>query len=218
MRASCAGSAHLRSRGLAAKLHLALDRLPQFAGLDAAALRGAPAGRALAATISSAPTITRSTASSRRPRSSRSRVPTLNDPSLAPARPARLSADRAIRALCARRRAGTAERAALHRRASSIRWSASHRGCARSIVAARAARPRRISSANFASAAATGITATLPSTSSSWCARCRARRSTHAGARAVPVRSRLPSGRRSHGHSPAAMPRGRSCRGGLASC
>jgi phytoene dehydrogenase-like protein len=31
---------HLRARGLAAKLHLALDRLPQFAGLDASALRG----------------------------------------------------------------------------------------------------------------------------------------------------------------------------------
>jgi phytoene dehydrogenase-like protein len=31
---------HLRARGLAAKLHLALDRLPQFTGLDATALRG----------------------------------------------------------------------------------------------------------------------------------------------------------------------------------
>ena len=31
---------HMRARGLAAKLHLALDRAPQFAGLDAAALRG----------------------------------------------------------------------------------------------------------------------------------------------------------------------------------
>ena len=31
---------HLRARGLAAKLHLALDRLPQFQGLDASALRG----------------------------------------------------------------------------------------------------------------------------------------------------------------------------------
>jgi len=31
---------HLRARGLAAKLHLALDRLPQFGGLDEAALRG----------------------------------------------------------------------------------------------------------------------------------------------------------------------------------
>jgi phytoene dehydrogenase-like protein len=31
---------HLRARGLAAKLHLALDRLPHFAGLDASALRG----------------------------------------------------------------------------------------------------------------------------------------------------------------------------------
>jgi phytoene dehydrogenase-like protein len=31
---------HLRARGLAAKLHLALDRLPQFTGLDEAALRG----------------------------------------------------------------------------------------------------------------------------------------------------------------------------------
>ena len=31
---------HLRARGLAAKLHLALDRLPQFTGLDASALRG----------------------------------------------------------------------------------------------------------------------------------------------------------------------------------
>jgi phytoene dehydrogenase-like protein len=31
---------HLRARGLAAKLHLALDRLPQFRGLDASALRG----------------------------------------------------------------------------------------------------------------------------------------------------------------------------------
>ena len=31
---------HLRGRGLAAKLHLALDRLPQFTGLDASALRG----------------------------------------------------------------------------------------------------------------------------------------------------------------------------------
>src|SRR5262249_11061658 len=30
----------LRSRGLAAKVHLALERLPQFPGLDAAALRG----------------------------------------------------------------------------------------------------------------------------------------------------------------------------------
>ena len=32
--------AQVRSRGLTAKLHLALDRAPQFAGLDAAALRG----------------------------------------------------------------------------------------------------------------------------------------------------------------------------------
>jgi phytoene dehydrogenase-like protein len=32
--------AHLRSRGLTAKLHLALDRLPPFRGLDAAALGG----------------------------------------------------------------------------------------------------------------------------------------------------------------------------------
>jgi phytoene dehydrogenase-like protein len=31
---------HLRARGLAAKLHLALDRLPQFTGLDANGLRG----------------------------------------------------------------------------------------------------------------------------------------------------------------------------------
>jgi phytoene dehydrogenase-like protein len=31
---------HLRARGLAAKLHLALDGAPQFAGLDAAALKG----------------------------------------------------------------------------------------------------------------------------------------------------------------------------------
>ena len=31
---------HLRSRGLTAKLHLALDRLPQFAGVDSSALRG----------------------------------------------------------------------------------------------------------------------------------------------------------------------------------
>jgi phytoene dehydrogenase-like protein len=31
---------HLRSRGLTAKLHLALDRLPRFTGLDEAALRG----------------------------------------------------------------------------------------------------------------------------------------------------------------------------------
>lgn len=31
---------HLRARGLAAKLHLALDRLPRFTGLDEAALRG----------------------------------------------------------------------------------------------------------------------------------------------------------------------------------
>jgi len=31
---------HLRARGLAAKLHLALDRLPQFSGLDSSALRG----------------------------------------------------------------------------------------------------------------------------------------------------------------------------------
>jgi len=31
---------HLRARGLAAKLHLALDRLPQFAGVPAEALRG----------------------------------------------------------------------------------------------------------------------------------------------------------------------------------
>jgi phytoene dehydrogenase-like protein len=31
---------HLRSKGLAAKLHLALDRAPQFSGVDAAAARG----------------------------------------------------------------------------------------------------------------------------------------------------------------------------------
>ena len=31
---------HLRSRGLTAKLHLALDRLPQFTGVDSSALRG----------------------------------------------------------------------------------------------------------------------------------------------------------------------------------
>jgi phytoene dehydrogenase-like protein len=31
---------HVRTRGLTAKLHLALDRMPQFAGLDSSALRG----------------------------------------------------------------------------------------------------------------------------------------------------------------------------------
>ncbi len=31
---------HLRTRGITAKLHLALERMPQFSGLDAAALRG----------------------------------------------------------------------------------------------------------------------------------------------------------------------------------
>ena len=64
--------AHLRARGLTAKLHLALDRLPQFTGLDAAALRG----RLLVApsrTTSSAPTITPSTTSTRRRRCSKSR-------------------------------------------------------------------------------------------------------------------------------------------------
>ena len=31
---------HIRARGLAAKLHLALDRVPQFPGVDGAAVRG----------------------------------------------------------------------------------------------------------------------------------------------------------------------------------
>ncbi len=74
---------HLRSRGLAAKLHLALDRLPQFAGLQAEALRGrlllAPSleylerafNHAKYGEYSSAPAMEIT-------------VPTLNDASLAP--------------------------------------------------------------------------------------------------------------------------------------
>ena len=74
---------HLRARGLAAKLHLALDRAPQFAGLDAAALSGrlliAPSlqylerayNHAKYGEYSSAPAMEIT-------------VPTINDPGLAP--------------------------------------------------------------------------------------------------------------------------------------
>jgi phytoene dehydrogenase-like protein len=73
----------LRTRGLAAKLHLALDALPQFPGLDPAALRGrllvAPSAdyveraynHAKYREFSAAPALEIT-------------VPTLNDPSLAP--------------------------------------------------------------------------------------------------------------------------------------
>jgi phytoene dehydrogenase-like protein len=75
---------HLRSKGLAAKLHLALDRAPHFKGLDAAACGGrlliAPSlkylerayNHAKYGEFSSAPAMEIT-------------VPTLNDPSLAPA-------------------------------------------------------------------------------------------------------------------------------------
>ena len=75
---------HLRARGLAAKLHLALDRAPQFAGLSAAALGGrlvlAPSlqylerayNHAKYGEYSSAPAMEIT-------------VPTVNDPLLAPA-------------------------------------------------------------------------------------------------------------------------------------
>jgi phytoene dehydrogenase-like protein len=75
---------HLRARGLAAKLHLALDRTPQFTGLNAAALRGrlliAPSlqylerayNHAKYGEYSSAPALEIT-------------VPTANDPGLAPA-------------------------------------------------------------------------------------------------------------------------------------
>jgi phytoene dehydrogenase-like protein len=74
---------HLRSRGLAAKLHLALDRLPKFSGVAEADLRGrlhiAPSleylehayNHAKYGEYSSAPALEIT-------------VPTLNDPSLAP--------------------------------------------------------------------------------------------------------------------------------------
>ncbi len=75
---------HLRARGLAAKLHLALDRAPQFAGLNPAALSGrlliAPSlqylerayNHAKYGEYSSAPAMEIT-------------VPTINDPGLAPA-------------------------------------------------------------------------------------------------------------------------------------
>ncbi len=75
--------AHLRSQGLTAKLHIALDRLPQFAGISEADLRGrlllAPSleylerafNHAKYGEYSSAPALEIT-------------VPTLNDPSLAP--------------------------------------------------------------------------------------------------------------------------------------
>jgi phytoene dehydrogenase-like protein len=75
---------HLRAKGLAAKLHLALDRVPQFAGADAAALRGrllvAPSllylerayNHSKYGEFSSAPAMEIT-------------VPTINDPGLAPA-------------------------------------------------------------------------------------------------------------------------------------
>jgi phytoene dehydrogenase-like protein len=74
---------HIRARGLAAKLHLGLDRAPQFAGLDSAALKGrmliAPSlqylerayNHAKYGEYSSAPAMEIT-------------VPTTNDPSLAP--------------------------------------------------------------------------------------------------------------------------------------
>ncbi len=75
---------HIRARGLAAKLHLALDRAPQFADVDAAALKGrlliAPSlqylerayNHAKYGEYSAAPAMEIS-------------VPTMNDPGLAPA-------------------------------------------------------------------------------------------------------------------------------------
>ncbi len=75
---------HIRARGLAAKLHLALDRAPQFAGVDAAAAKGrlliAPSlhylerayNHAKYGEYSAAPAMEIT-------------VPTMNDPALAPA-------------------------------------------------------------------------------------------------------------------------------------
>jgi phytoene dehydrogenase-like protein len=75
---------HLRARGLAAKLHLALDRLPVFSGIDAAALKGrlliAPSleylerafNHAKYGEFSAAPALEIT-------------LPTVNDPALAPA-------------------------------------------------------------------------------------------------------------------------------------
>jgi phytoene dehydrogenase-like protein len=75
---------HMRARGLAAKLHLALDRTPQFAGLDAAALRGrlliAPSLDYLERAYNHA----KYGEYSRAP-AMEVTVPTQNDPSLAPA-------------------------------------------------------------------------------------------------------------------------------------
>jgi phytoene dehydrogenase-like protein len=74
---------HIRAQGLAAKLHLALDRVPQFTGLDAAALKGrlliAPSlqyierayNHSKYGEYSSAPALEIT-------------VPTINDPDLAP--------------------------------------------------------------------------------------------------------------------------------------
>ena len=163
-------------------------------------------------TTSSAPSTTPSTASSRAAPMLEITMPTLADASAGAARQARAVGDRAVRALRRSPAAGTAARAALHatrhRYARALRAGAARlRSCA-----VRAARRRRTSSASFASAAATGITPSWRSTSSSWCARCRARPQYRTPvARAVPVRRRLSPGRRRAWASPAATPRASCC-------
>jgi phytoene dehydrogenase-like protein len=75
---------HMRTRGLAAKLHLALDRAPTFAGVDAAASRGrlllAPSLDYLERAYNHAKYGEHSAAPAME-----ITVPTVNDPSLAPA-------------------------------------------------------------------------------------------------------------------------------------
>jgi phytoene dehydrogenase-like protein len=75
---------HLRSRGLAAKLHLALDRAPRSSAALRSRICADACSSRLARAIWSAPTTMRSTASTRARPAMEITVPTRNDPSLAP--------------------------------------------------------------------------------------------------------------------------------------
>ena len=176
--ASCAASKHLRSRGLAAKLHLALDRL---AAVQPACRPTPLRGRLLLAPsleylerafnhakygeYSSAPAMEIT-------------VPTLNDP----------SAGAAPESTCCRRSCNTRPTTltggwqqgttALHRALHRCRSSASRRDCASSVIGARAAHAARHRARVSHQRRPLASRRARASTSSSWCARCRAPRST----------------------------------------
>ena len=166
---------HLRSRGLAAKLHLALEGLPRFAGLDAAALRGRLLFAPSPEHIERAYNHAKYGEFSSRPMLEVT-VPTLADPALAPPGKHVISviAQYAPYALSG----GWADGRARFTDLLIDTLAALAPGLRAQVVHADLLTPRRTSSASSASRAATGTTPSSRSISSSCCGRCRASPST----------------------------------------